>query len=399
MTDAVPHSDILDPEWWRRDPRADYAALRDHDGLWRDRRSGIWLATRHADVLTVERDATTFTSRHEQGGTYRLNPSPGEQTMISKDDPAHLAQRRIINRRFTPRAVRTHADHYRALVEELVDGAVEQVAEHGAVEVVDALAAQLPCRVTAELLGFGASRWREVKDWSERQMRIDLAPRDPAVFESFMGSIQEWALLLDELMPDRRRRPDDDLISDWLGSDMERDTLVMETGLVIAGGAETTRTVIAHGLRAMVDHPEAWEAMAADPSLVPTAVEELIRWVTPLNNMFRRAAVDAEVAGTPVAEGDRVALVYPAANRDPRVFARPDVLDITRDPNPHLAFGHGTHFCLGANLARIELRLLFETLSSRVTNLRVVTEPDIEPNIFARAVRSFRLGFDRRPAT
>ena len=152
MTDAVPHSDILDPEWWRRDPRADYAALRDHDGLWRDRRSGIWLATRHADVLTVERDATTFTSRHEQGGTYRLNPSPGEQTMISKDDPAHLAQRRIINRRFTPRAVRTHADHYRALVEELVDGAVEQVAEHGAVEVVDALAAQLPCRVTAELL-------------------------------------------------------------------------------------------------------------------------------------------------------------------------------------------------------------------------------------------------------
>jgi cytochrome P450 family 142 subfamily A polypeptide 1 len=165
---------------------------------------------------------------------------------------------------------------------------------------------------------------------------------------------------------------------------------------MIAGGAETTRTVIAHGLHTFVGHPDAWEALAADSSLIPTAVEELIRWVTPLNNMFRRVVADTELSGTTLRAGDRVALIYPAANRDPRVFEEPDRFDISRDPNPHLAFGHGAHFCLGANLARIELRLLLEELVPRITNLQVGGEPDIEPNIFARAVRSFDLSFDLR---
>jgi cytochrome P450 family 142 subfamily A polypeptide 1 len=235
-----------------------------------------------------------------------------------------------------------------------------------------------------------------VKDWSERQMRIDSAANDPALFESFMGSIQEWATVMQSVLPQRVTEPADDLFSDWIAADMDANTMVMETGLVIAGGAETTRTVIAHGLRTLADHPDVWERLAADPTAVPLAVEELIRWVTPLNNMFRIATSDAEVAGTPIAAGDRVALIYPAANRDPTVFDRPDEFDTTRDPNPHLSFGHGTHFCLGANLARIELRLLFETLTQRVTNLRVVREPDVEPNIFARAVRSFDLSWDLR---
>ncbi|MFT5203530.1 MAG: cytochrome P450, partial [Candidatus Aldehydirespiratoraceae bacterium] len=155
-------------------------------------------------------------------------------------------------------------------------------------------------------------------------------------------------------------------------------------------------TVIAHGLRTFVDYPEAWEAIAANPELAVTATEELIRWITPLNNMFRIATCDTEVAGTTIAAGERVALVYPAANRDELVWDRPHEFDITRNPNPHLSFGHGTHFCLGANVARAELRLLLELLTTRVTNLRAVTDPDIEPNIFARAVRSFELGFDLR---
>ena len=391
-----PATDILDPTWWQHDPQADYRYLLAHDGLWRDERSGHWLAARHADVLRVERDPVTFASRTDDGGAYRLNPSPGEETMISKDDPDHLAQRRIVNRRFTPKAVRDHTAHYTALVTDLVDRAVDTVATTGHVEVVDALAAQLPCRVTAELLGFGQERWREVKDWSERQMRIDSAPQDPALFESFMSSIREWATLMQVVLPERALEPADDLFSDWLAAGMDGTTMVMETGLVIAGGAETTRTVIAHGLRTLADHPDVWEQLAADPGAVPLAVEELIRWVTPLNNMFRIATTDAEVAGTEIAAGDRIALVYPAANRDPAVFDRPDEFDVTRDPNPHLAFGHGTHFCLGANLARIELRLLFEALTQRVTNLRVVSEPDVEPNIFARAVRSFALTWDVR---
>jgi len=392
----TPATDILDPTWWQQDPQADYRDLLAHDGLWRDERSGFWLVARHADLLRVERDPDTFASRADGGGAYRLNPSPGEETMISKDDPEHLAQRRIVNRRFTPKAVRDHTAHYTALVNDLVDGAIADVSTTGHVEVIDALASQLPCRVTAELLGFGQERWRDVKDWSERQMRIDSAVNDPTLFESFMGSIQEWAAVMETVLPQRVAEPADDLFSDWLAAGIDGNTMVMETGLVIAGGAETTRTVIAHGLRTLADHPDVWERLAADPAAVPLAVEELIRWVTPLNNMFRIATTDAHVAGTAIAAGDRIALVYPAANRDPSVFDRPDDFDVNRDPNPHLSFGHGTHFCLGANLARIELRLLFETLTRRVTNLRVVHEPDVEPNIFARAVRSFDLAWDLR---
>jgi cytochrome P450 family 142 subfamily A polypeptide 1 len=136
--------------------------------------------------------------------------------------------------------------------------------------------------------------------------------------------------------------------------------------------------------------------MAADPSVIPVAIEEIIRWVTPLNNFFRLATEDATIAGVPVSRGDRVILLYPSANRDEAVFEDPYRFDTTRDPNPHVAFGFGTHFCLGASLARLELRVLFEQLTKRLTKLSVVTEPDIEPNIFVGAVRSFELGFEVR---
>lgn len=389
-------TNVLDPTWWQSDPQEDYRLLLEHPGLWRDEGSNLWIAARHADVLAVERDPATFASRGGEEANYRLEPNPLETTMISQDDPQHLEQRRMVNRRFTPRAVREHADHYRTLVAELVDGAIDQNTSKGSAEVVETMAAQLPCRVTAELIGFGTERWREVQSWSERQMRIDRRHVEPELYEDLHRSIHEWVLVMQELLPQRAAEPADDLFSDWLRAGMAPETMVQETGLMIAGGAETTRTVIAHGLRALVDHPDQWEYLAQDPARVTVAVEELIRWVTPLNNMFRIATTDTEIAGTSISAGDRIALVYPAANRDPAVFDEPDRFDVTRDSNPHLAFGHGTHFCLGANLARLELRLLFEELTARVTNLRVVTEPDVEPNIFARAVRSFDLAFDVR---
>jgi cytochrome P450 family 142 subfamily A polypeptide 1 len=149
-------------------------------------------------------------------------------------------------------------------------------------------------------------------------------------------------------------------------------------------------------LRTFCDHPDQWELLHAEPERIPAAVEEMLRWVSPLNNMFRTAVRDTEVHGAPIAEGERVALHYPAANRDPRTFDRPQEFDITRDPTPHLAFGFGTHFCLGANLARLEVRLLLEELVPRITDLHPVTEPDVEPNVFARAVRRFDLGFTPR---
>jgi cytochrome P450 family 142 subfamily A polypeptide 1 len=211
-----------------------------------------------------------------------------------------------------------------------------------------------------------------------------------------MNAIMEFNPLLVETAAERKGCPADDLISVWAGVDMDAMSMMHETGLFIAGGAETTRTVIARGLAILAEHPDQWEAAAADPSLVNPLVEEVIRWVTPLNNMFRQVLTDDHIGGQPVQAGDRVMLAYPSANRDESVFDEPFRFDIRRDPNPHVAFGQGTHFCVGANLARLELRLLFGALTRQWTNLRVLTPPDIEPNIFAGAVRRFDLAFDLR---
>ena len=223
----------------------------------------------------------------------------------------------------------------------------------------------------------------------------------PEIFDSFNSSVREWMADMQRIIPQRSANPTEDWFSRWLfppdGQEpLSMNEMVMEVGLLVAGGAETTRTLISHGLRIFCDHPDQWELLHDEPDRIPAAIEELLRWISPLNNMFRTAVRDTEVNGQPIAEGERVALLYPAANRDPAVFSDPDRFDVTRAPTMHLAFGHGTHFCLGANLARLEMRLLLEELTARITRLRPVSEPDIEPNVFARAVRRFDLGFDLR---
>ena len=388
--------DLRDPELYRRDPQDVYARLREADGLVRDR-NGFVAAARFDDVLFAERNARDLVSSRG----YRVHWEPQERTMISQDDPAHAAQRRRVSPTLTPRAVARHADEYRTLVRELVDAAVDEHTRRGSVEVVDALAAPLPCRITARLIGFDEDDWRDVKSWSERQMRLDTRDVDQQIDADFMASIFEWMSVMQEIVPKRLAEPTDDFFSRWVAPPDGQEPLawndmVMEVGLLVAGGAETTRTLVAHGLRTFCDHPDQWELLHREPDRIPAAVEELLRWVSPLNNMFRTAIRDTDIDGQPIHEGERVALLYPAANRDPRAFVDPDRFDVTRDTAMHLAFGHGTHFCLGANLARLEVRLLLEELTARITNLRPVAEPDIEPNVFARAVRSFELGFDLR---
>ena len=169
-----------------------------------------------------------------------------------------------------------------------------------------------------------------------------------------------------------------------------------ELGLVIPGGAETTRTTLARALILFSERPDLWEWLAADPGRIPHAVEELLRWITPLNNMFRTATAETALAGTTIAEGDRVALVYPSANRDESVFADPDEVDLDRDPNPHISFGFGTHFCLGAHVARLSMRVALEELTARFTNLRPASAPRYEANVFVKAVERFDLAVDRR---
>jgi cytochrome P450 family 142 subfamily A polypeptide 1 len=385
----APPANLLDPAWWVDLDRVHefFTWARWEAPVYRDA-NDFWIVTRHADVIDVERRSQVFSSQ----GSYRVNITMEESNTIAQDDPEHLAQRRLVSRRFTPRAVEAHEPFLRSRISELIDA----VSPQGRLEVVQDLAAQLPSRFTADLLGFPEDRWEDIKSWSERLMRTDAITFDNDAVTGVMNAIMEFNPVLQAIAEERRGCPADDLISVWAAAGMDPLTLMHETGLYIAGGAETTRTVIGRGLAVLAELPDQWEAAAADPTLVPGLVEELIRWVTPLNNMFRRVISDDRIGDQPVSAGDRVMLAYPSANRDEAVFDEPFRFDIRRDPNHHLAFGQGTHFCIGANLARLELRLLFGELTQRWTNLRVITPPDIEPNVFAGAVRHFDLAFDVR---
>ena len=380
--------DLLDPSLYQSNPHDVWRWMRANEPVYRDEKNKLWGITRHADVMDVERRSSVFSSE----GVYRAVLSPGESNMIAQDDPRHRQQRMLVQPQLTHAGVATRTAEVEALVAELVAEAVAQ----GEFDVVELIAGQLPARMTARLLGFPEEMWPEVKSWSERLMRTDMRDRDPLVMNEFIDANREFLGAMMPIMQEVTACPRNDFMSIWAhaeidGQKLPPEAIFHEVGLFIAGGAETTRTAISHGLRAFVDHPEQWEELAAKPELINSAVEEVLRWVTPLNNFFRMALTDDVVGGQPIAAGDRIIMLYPSANRDEAVFENPFEFDIHRNPNPHLSFGFGTHLCIGANLARLVLTTVFRELSGRATDLSVVSEPDVEANIFARAVKSFQI--------
>ena len=380
--------DLLDPSLYQSNPHDVWTWMRANEPVYRDEKNKLWGISRHADVMDVERRSSVFSSE----GVYRAVLSPGESNMIAQDDPRHRQQRMLVQPQLTHAGVATRTAEVEALVAELVAEAVSQ----GEFDVVELIAGQLPARMTARLLGFPEEMWPEVKSWSERLMRTDMRDRDPLVMNEFIDANREFLGAMMPIMQEVTACPRNDFMSIWANAEIDGqklppEAIFHEVGLFIAGGAETTRTAISHGLRAFVDHPEQWEEMAAKPELINSAVEEVLRWVTPLNNFFRMALTDDVVGGQPIAAGDRIIMLYPSANRDEAVFENPFEFDIHRNPNPHLSFGFGTHLCIGANLARLVLTTVFRELSVRATDLSVVSEPDVEANIFARAVKSFQI--------
>jgi cytochrome P450 family 142 subfamily A polypeptide 1 len=380
--------DLLDPALYQSNPHDVWAWMRANEPVYRDEKNKLWGITRHADVMDVERRSSVFSSE----GVYRAVLSPGESNMIAQDDPRHRQQRMLVQPQLTHAGVATRTAEVEALVAELVAEAVAQ----GEFDVVELIAGQLPARMTARLLGFPEEMWPEVKSWSERLMRTDMRDRDSLIMNEFIDANREFLGAMLPIIEEVSACPRNDFMSIWANAEIDGqklppEAIFHEVGLFIAGGAETTRTAISHGLRAFVDHPDQWEEMAAKPELINSAVEEVLRWVTPLNNFFRMALTDDVVGGQPIAAGDRIIMLYPSANRDEAVFKNPFEFDIHRNPNPHLSFGFGTHLCIGANLARLVLTTVFRELSGRATGLTVVSEPDVEANIFARAVRSFQI--------
>jgi len=389
-----PAVDLLDPALYQRDPHDIWAWMRHNEPVFHDARNGLWAITKYEDVLLVERDSARFPSQ----GSYRAVPSFDESNMIAQDDPRHRKQRMLVQRFFAPQVIARREVEVREIVRSLVDAVIDR----GSIEVVNDLAAQLPARLTCRLIGFPEEWWNRLKGWSEKLMRTDMRDRNGGIFLEFMGANMELLRVVESMIEQKRANPADDLLSVWSTAEIDGEPLPVrsifhETGLFVAGGAETTRTAIAHGIRAFVDHPDQWESMAENPSLVPGAVEEVLRWVTPLNNFFRRVmSPDAIVRGVHIPMGSRVVMIYPSANRDEDQFDDPFRFDIRRHPNVHVAFGNGPHTCIGAPFARMTLRVVLEELSVRMSELKVLSEPEVEANIFARAVKRFEIGFTKR---
>ncbi|HKY66820.1 MAG TPA: cytochrome P450, partial [Acidimicrobiales bacterium] len=390
--------DLLDGDFYVDDPHRAYRWMRESAPVYWDATNELWGVARYDDIVDVERRKDVFVSSDQAKGGYRPN-IPADPAIIGLDDPLHHQRRSLVARRFTPRAVGAREDHVRATVRSLVD-AVE--AGGGTAEIVDQLAAPLPAMTIAWLLGFPEERWPELKDWSERTIALGGGPR--YFNEDGMLAAMEFAQAASDLHAEKLRCPADDIMSIWTraevdGEPLSVDTVISDCLLLLDGGAETTRTVIARTILDLVAHPDQWAALkaGADPAV---ATEEFIRWVTPIHNMCRVAVTDTEVGGQPVAAGQQLVLMYSSANRDPAHFDDPERYDVTRSPNNHIAFGFGTHFCLGAALARMEIRLFFEELVRRVRSMRLVpgTEPVEMPNAFVYGLRSAHVEFEFEPA-
>lgn len=382
--------DLLDGDMYANDPWPVYAWLRENSPVHHDEGNRLWGISRHADISAIERDPKLWTST----GGYRPQ-LPSDPSMIGMDDPEHAERRRLVYRRFTPRYVHErYADRIRQVVVELIEAALRE----GTVDAVPALAAPLPARMIGWLLGFPDEDWPKLRHWSETTIAAGGGER--YVTHEAAVAAGEYGLAVLELAADRRTCPRDDLLSLWSARpDYDDEHLANEALLLLDGGAETTRTVIATAIDALIRHPDQWARLRADPGLIEGAVEEFIRWTTPILNMCRAATRDTELHGRLVRRGEQVLLMYGSANRDPAVFQDPETFDVTRRPGGHIAFGLGTHFCLGAALARLELQIFFEEWVARVGSAAWADAegPRIMRNAFVRGVTSFPVELSAAP--
>jgi cytochrome P450 family 142 subfamily A polypeptide 1 len=378
--------DLLDGDFYAGDPYPTYAWLREHRPVFWDATNELWGIARYDDVEYVEKHAELFISSDQRKGGSRPN-TPADPSLINLDDPEHRRRRNLVARRFTPRGVGEWEAEARATITRLLD-AVE--ANGGQAEIVGDLAAPLPAMMIGKLLGFDRDAWRDLQSWSERTIVMGGGPR--SYTEDGMLAAMEFAQASADLYEERTRCPADDVMTIWTRAELDGhplgvETTISESLLLLDGGAETTRTVIARSLLLFARFHDQWELLRSGTDL-ELATEELIRYVTPIHNMCRVAVEDVELGGETIRAGDQVVLMYSSANRDPAHFDDPERLDLTRYPNRHLAFGFGTHFCLGASLARMEIRLFLEELARRVRALRVAGAVEEMPNAFVYGLRA-----------
>jgi cytochrome P450 family 142 subfamily A polypeptide 1 len=383
-----PDVDLVDGAFYGDDPHPLFAWMRRHAPVYYDEANGVWGVTRYHDVKAVSSDRATFSNA---GG---IRPdSPPLPMMIDMDDPEHRRRRRLVSEGFTPRRVGAREDQVRQVCDDIID----RVCEKGRCDFVADIAAPLPMIMVGDMLGVAPEDRDDLLRWSDDMLRA-LGSPDPEAMERAMQAFAEYSAYIAGVVTDRRRHGRrDDLVGVLVHAEVDGDrlddlSLVHETLLILIGGDETTRHVISGGMYELLRHPEQHQGLRQDPRGLTRAIEEMLRWVSPIKNMARTVTVDCELRGQKLRAGQKLVLLYPSANRDGDVFDEPDTFDIDRHPNEHVAFGFGPHFCLGSNLARLELRVMFERLLARLPDMALAD--DAEP---PRRPANFVSGFESMP--
>ncbi|MGX5656730.1 cytochrome P450 [Geodermatophilus nigrescens] len=376
------------------DPYPAFAAARAAAPVQWDERLGLWLAFTHAESNAVLRDrrlGRIWRDRtpEERFGQFNLIH---RNAILEMEPPEHTRLRRLISAAFA----RGHVERLRPWVQELadslVDGLVERSGGTAEVDVLSEMAEELPVAVIAELLGVPAADRPLLRPWSNAIVKMYEYGRTDAVEDAAERAAAEFVAYLRELAAERRRAPGEDLLThlvtvrDTDGDRLTEDELVTTCILLLNAGHEATVNVSGNGLLALLQHRDQLARLRADPALLPTAIEELMRFDSPLQLFERTATEDVEVGGVTVPAGAKVAALLGAANRDPAVFPDPDTLDVGRTDNPHISFGAGVHFCIGAPLARVELQASFGALLSRTSDLQLARPARRRPEFVIRGL-------------
>ena len=380
-----PEIQLLSPDFYANfDELTDW--MRHEAPLYWDDSTGIWGAASHELVSMMSREWHTFCS--SKGS----RPESSVPSMINFDAPEHTKRRRLVGNGFTPRRVADHEPYLREKVTQLIDSVIDK----GSCDIVADIATPLPMYMIGELMGLPEEDNDTLLHWSD----IFATGGETIALADVQMAVIGWNDYIMKKVNERRGKDGQDLVSlivnaEWEGESLSDVDIMFETMLVLVGGDETTRHVISAGTAALLQNPDQLALLKNDMSLLPSAIEEMLRWASPIRNMNRTATKDVIVNGMQIRENDRVLLLYPSANRDAKVFDNPHSFDITRTPNDHVAFGaYGRHHCLGAPLARLELKILFEEMLKRFDNLQLATD---QPLISRRG--NFVLGLNEVPVT
>ena len=369
-----------------------YRSLQSRDPCHASLLSKSWVLTRHDDITTVLRDGRFMVDRRKLPG--RIKESRSAPTMLDLDPPDHTRLRALVNKAFSQRSV----EALRPRIEAITHRCLDAVANDGQMDIIETLAHPLPAIVIAELLGVPTKDHQQFKRWADEGMRA-VGYAKPEDLGRAREAIHQMSSYLAEIAEERRRDPQDDLLSALLEAEQEGDKLTSQEvlsscSLLLTAGHANTTNFIGNALVALLQHPEQMEALRQDPSLITSAVEEALRYDSPTQGTARFVLEDVTIRGRTISAGQQVTLLLGAANRDPEEFDQPDSFDISRSNNPHLTFGHGIHHCLGAPLARLEGQVALAAVIERFPNLRLATDHhEWHQHMLIRGLKTLPLAF------